>query len=133
MKVGIIAGTWDLLHPGHLVAIKTAQENCDSLIIGLHSDPSIERPEKNKPVETILERFIRLRSVIRKRDQIIPYDTEHDFLNLLRSYDIDVRFLDEEYEYQDFTGKDLDIQIAYLAREHDWSSSNLRKRIQKFK
>ncbi|AGS81165.1 TagD [Caulobacter phage Cr30] len=132
MKIGFIAGTWDLLHPGHLVAIEFAQQNCDSLIIGLQSDPSIDRHEKNKPVETILERFIRLRSIIREKDVIVPYDTEHDLLNLLKSFSINIRFLDAEYEKKDFTGKDLDIEIDYLAREHDWSSSNLRKRIKIF-
>ena len=108
-----------------------AKENCDRLVVALQSDPTIDRPEKNKPIQALSERFIQV-NACKYVDQIIPYDTEEDLYNLLTGYDWDVRFLGMDYWLRDdFTGADLDIPIHYCSRKHDYSSSGLRDRILK--
>lgn len=108
-----------------------AKENCDRLVVALQSDPTIDRPEKNKPVQALSERFIQV-NACKYVDQIIPYDTEEDLYNLLAGYDWDVRFLGDDYRSNyKFTGHDLDIAIYYCSRRHNYSSSGLRERIVK--
>jgi glycerol-3-phosphate cytidylyltransferase len=132
-RVGIVASCFDLFHAGHILMLMEAKDHCDRLIVALQSDPSVDRPEKNKPVQSLSERYIQLEAC-KYVDQIVPYDTEADLYNLLAGYDWDVRFLGMDYiDRTDFTGHDLDIPIHYCSRRHNYSSSGLRERILKAK
>ncbi len=132
-RVGIVASCFDLFHAGHVLMLLEAKENCDRLVVALQSDPTIDRPDKNKPVQGLFERFIQV-DACQYVDQVIPYDTEDDLYNLLAGYDWDVRFLGDDYRGRtDFTGSDLDIPIHYCARRHNYSSSGLRSRIENAK
>ena len=110
------------------------QNNSDYLICGLQMDPSVDRPEKNAPIQTIVERYTQLKAV-KYVDEIIPYSTEKDLEDILTMYQIDVRILGEEYKDQDFTGKDIcrkrDIDLYFNKRDHRFSSSDLRARVAK--
>lgn len=129
MRIGFTCSTFDLLHAGHVTMLKEAKRNCDYLIVGLQSDPTIDRPEKNAPVQTIVERQIQLEAV-KYVDQIVVYNTEDDLVDLLLTLPIDVRIIGEEYKGKDFTGKRIeDIEIVYNSRKHSFSSTSLRKRV----
>ena len=132
MKVGFTASTFDLLHAGHVQMLREAKEQCDYLICGLQVDPSTDRPEKNAPIQTVVERYTQLKAVSYV-DEIIPYGTEQDLEDILTMYNIDVRILGEEYRDKDFTGKDIcrrrDIDLHFNKRDHRFSSSDLRKRV----
>lgn len=132
MIVGITFSTFDLLHAGHVQMLREAKEQCDYLICGLQMDPSIDRPEKNPPVQTIVERYTQLEGV-KYVDEIIPYASEKDVEDILTMYHIDVRILGDEYKELDFTGKDIckkrGIQLYFNKRDHRFSSSDLRKRV----
>lgn len=130
--VGFTASTFDLLHAGHVSMLREAKEQCDYLICGLQLDPSKDRPEKNSPIQTIVERYTQLNAV-KYVDEIIPYSTEKDLEDILEMYHIDIRVLGEEYRDKDFTGKDIcrkrGIQLYFNKRDHRFSSSDLRKRV----
>jgi glycerol-3-phosphate cytidylyltransferase len=131
--VGFNCSTFDLFHTGHVLMLKEEKQHCDYLICGLQTDPTIDRPEtKNKPVQSVFERFIQLQSC-KYVDEIIVYETEQDLLNMMMTHDIDVRFLGEEYKNKDFTGKqwciDNDVELFYHKRRHPFSSTELRERI----
>ena len=132
MKVGITFSAFDLLHAGHVAMLRESKEQCDYLVAGLQLDPTIDRPEKNQPVQTIVERYTQLKAV-KYVDEIIPYTTEKDIEDILEMYQVDVRILGEEYKDKDFTGKDicarLSIDLYFNKRDHRFSSSDLRKRI----
>ena len=132
MKIGFTCSTFDLLHAGHIQMLREAKEQCDYLIMGLQFDPSMDRPEKNKPIQTVVESYTQLNAV-KYVDEIIPYQTESDLEDILSMYDINVRVLGEEYKEKDFTGKDIckkrGIQLYFNKREHRFSSSDLRKRV----
>lgn len=132
MKVGLTASTFDLLHAGHIAMLREAKENCDYLICGLQVDPSADRPNKNSPVQTIVERYAQL-AAVKYVDEIIVYCTEADLLDIINMYPIDVRILGEEYKDKDFTGKDecrrRNIQLYFNKRDHRFSSSGLRQRV----
>ena len=132
MKIGFTCSTFDLLHAGHIQMLREAKEQCDYLIVGLQFDPSMDRPEKNKPIQTVVERYTQLNAV-KYVDEIIPYQTEADLEDILSMYDIDVRVLGEEYKEKDFTGKDIckkrGIQLYFNKRDHRFSSSDLRTRV----
>ena len=132
MKVGLTASTFDLLHAGHIEMLREAKGECDYLICGLQIDPSIDRPEKNKPVQTVVERYTLL-SAVRFVDEIIPYLYETDLEDILQMRDIHVRILGEEYRNKDFTGRDIckarDIELHFNKRDHRFSSSGLRQRV----
>ena len=132
MRKGITFSAFDLLHSGHVDMLRQAKEQCDYLIVGLHTDPTIDRPEKNRPIQTTLERYIQLKGC-KYVDEIIPYDTEEDVRNIIYMVDPDVRIIGEDYMEQDFTGKDdckfMGIEIFYNQRKHNYSTTNLRKRI----
>jgi glycerol-3-phosphate cytidylyltransferase len=128
MKIGLVASAFDLLHVGHLALLAEAKNHCDKLVVALHVDPSLERTAKNKPIETVLERYLRLKSCL-YIDEIIPYETEVDLFNLLAILKPDVRFLGSDYEGKGFTGDALPIKVIYIKRDHNYSSSDLRKRI----
>ncbi len=132
MKVGFTCSCFDLLHAGHVQMLKEAKANCDWLVVGLQTDPTIDRPTKNKPVQSVTERYIQL-AAVRFVDELIVYATEADLLDVLKSFPINVRFIGEEYKDKDFTGKDycLDngIEIYYNRRQHSFSTTDLRKRV----
>ena len=133
MKVGITFSTFDLLHAGHIAMLRDAKEQCDYLIVGLQSDPTIDRPDtKNKPVQSMFERYLQLKAV-RYVDEVIPYETEQDLKDILKTLNINVRILGEEYRDRDFTGKDIckqrDISLYFNKRDHRFSSTDLRNRI----
>jgi len=130
MKVGFTCSCFDLFHAGHVMMLKEAKAQCDYLIIGLQTDPTIDRPHKNKPIQSVLERYIQVEAC-KYVDQIIPYATEKDLLDLLTSYPIDVRIIGEEYKNQQFTGYDLPMAVYFNSRQHSFSSSELRSRTAK--
>ena len=129
---GFTAGAMDLLHAGHILMLKECKAKCDYLIVGLHTDPTIDRPFKNKPIETVEERTIRLQGC-KYVDKILTYDTEADLYNLLKELKPDVRFVGEDWKGKHFTGDELPIKVVYNSRDHDFSSSNLRMRIKNAK
>lgn len=132
MKTGFTCSAFDLLHAGHVAMLREAKSQCDYLICGLQTDPSVDRPTKNKPVQTIVERYVQL-AAVRYVDEIVPYATEADLEDILNMYPIDVRILGEEYKDKDFTGRDIckkrGIDLYFNRREHRFSTSDLRKRI----
>jgi len=130
--VGFTCSTFDLLHAGHILMLAEAKSICDYLIVGVQSDPTIDRPEvKNKPVQSIVERYVQL-SAVKFIDEIIVYDTEKDLEDLLMFLPITLRIIGEEYRDKTFTGKniceDRGIKIFYNSRTHRFSSSELRQR-----
>ena len=127
--IGFTCSCFDLFHAGHVMMLKEAKEQCDYLIVGLQTDPTLDRPEKNKPIQSVLERFMQVDGC-RYVDQIIPYSTEKDLMDLLTSYKIDVRILGEEYRNKPFTGYKLPMEIYYNSRNHSFSTSELRNRIE---
>ena len=130
-KVGFTAGAFDLCHAGHMLMFEEAREQCDYLIVGLHTDPSLDRPDhKNKPVMSVEERMIILRG-IKYIDEVITYDTEADLLKLLseNTLNIDVRILGVEYKEKPFTGRDLPMPIYFNTRDHGYSTTELRSRV----
>ena len=152
--IGFIAGCFDLIHPGYIAAFKEARSVCGYLKVGLHNDPSIERPEKAKPVLSLRDRKEILQSIIYV-DEVITYDTEEDLLSILKSEIqvfnfpslakwslakqkplilkkpiINVRFLGDDYKDRtDYTGYGLDLDIHFLSRGHGWSATGLREKI----
>ena len=132
MKVGLTASTFDLLHAGHIEMLREAKLQCDYLICALQIDPSVDRPSKNKPAQTIVERYTQLQAV-RFVDEIIPYLHEKDLEDILNMRTINVRILGEEYRDKEFTGRDIckkrDVELYFNKRDHRFSSSDLRKRI----
>ena len=134
MKVGITFSTFDLLHAGHISMLREAKGQCDYLICGLQLDPSIDRADKNAPIQTVVERYTQLKGV-EYVDEIIPYVLEQDVLDILRSFKVDVRIIGEEYKNIDFTGKEYckekGIEIHYNSREHRFSSTEIKARLKK--
>ena len=133
MKTGITFSTFDLLHTGHIAMLAEAKSVCDYLVCGLHVDPQVERPNKNKPIQSVVERYIQLSSV-QYVDEVIPYNLEKDLHDILLTYPIDVRIIGADYKDVEFSGKDIcltkGIEIYYNKRSHNFSSTELRKRIQ---
>ena len=129
-KTGVIAGNFDVIHPGYIHLFNECKEFCTELIILLHEDPSIERPEKLKPILNLDERKMILSSLT-QIDQIIPYKLEVDLYQLLSNLDIDIRFLGDDYKTKLFTGDDLNIPIHFLDRSHGWSTTRFKNKIDK--
>lgn len=127
-KTGFTCSSFDLFHAGHVLMLAEAKSQCDYLIVGLQTDPTIDRPEKNKPVQSIFERFIQVEAC-KYVDMVIPYASEVDLLNILHSIHIDIRILGEEYSNRSFTGDDLSIELYFNKRNHTFSTTELRKRI----
>jgi len=130
--IGFTCSTFDLLHAGHILMLAECKTVCDYLIVAVQSDPAIDRPDsKNKPVQSIVERYVQL-SAVKFIDEIIVYDTEKDLEDLLMFLPITVRIIGEEYKDKEFTGKqiceDRGINIWYNKRSHRFSSSELRNR-----
>ena len=132
MVVGLTASTFDLLHAGHIEMLRDARAQCDYLICCLQIDPSVDRKEKNKPVQSIVERYTQLQAV-RFVDEIIPYLYEKDLEDILQMRQIDIRILGEEYKDKTFTGRAIyasrGIELYYNKRDHRFSTSDLRKRV----
>lgn len=131
---GITFSCFDLLHAGHIRMLAEAKTQCDYLIVGLQTDPTIDRPEKNKPTQTVVERYIQLQGC-KYVDEIIPYTTEKDLEDILKLYKIDVRIIGDEYKDKQFTGRDFceeqGIRLYFNARHHRFSSTNLRQEVYK--
>jgi glycerol-3-phosphate cytidylyltransferase len=130
--VGFTCSTFDLLHAGHILMLAECKQICDYLIVGVQSDPTIDRPgTKNKPVQSIVERYVQL-SAVKFVDEIIVYNTEKDLEDMLMFLPISVRIIGEEYKDKDFTGKQIceerGIKIWFNSRSHRFSSSELRQR-----
>lgn len=132
MIIGLTASTFDLLHAGHIEMLREAKSQCDYLICALQIDPSVDRPEKNKPVQTVVERYTQL-DAVKFVDEIIPYLHEADLEDILQMRSITVRVLGDEYRERDFTGRDIckarDIDLYFNNRDHRFSSSDLRRRV----
>lgn len=133
LKVGFTASAFDLLHAGHISMLEDAKHQCDYLIVALQNDPTQDRPTKNKPIQSIVERFIQLKAV-RYVDEVIVYNTEKDLEDLLLMLPMDLRILGEEYKDSNFTGKDIcvsrGIELYFNKRRHSFSTSDLRKRVE---
>lgn len=132
MKTGIVASSFDLLHAGHVLMLKEAKLQCDHLIAALQTDPTIDRPQKNKPIQGVFERFVQLQGC-KYVDEIVVYATEKELVDIILSYPIDIRILGEEYRNIDFTGKqeciNRGIEIYFNKRDHNFSSTALRNAI----
>ena len=133
MKIGFNCSSFDLFHAGHVTMLKMEKDLCDWLIVALQVDPTIDRPGiKNKPTQSVYERYVQLQGC-RYVDEILVYETEEDLLNMIKTQRMDIRFLSEEYENRDFTGKqyciDNGIEIHYHKRQHKYSSTELRNRV----
>ena len=126
--VGVVAGSFDVIHPGYIYMFDECKKHCDILLLLLHEVPSIERPEKIKPILNLPERNMILSSM-KQIDKIIPYQTEKDLYHILVNEQIDIRFLGDDYKDKSFTGDDLDIPIHYLDRSHGWSTTKFKKLI----
>jgi glycerol-3-phosphate cytidylyltransferase len=132
MSTGFTCSAFDLLHAGHVEMLRECKEHCDWLIVGLHVNPRVDRPDKNKPVQSVYERMIQLRGC-KYVDEIIPYETEEDLINLLAIEPINVRFVGVEYKDTYLTGQDIcekrGIEIMFNNRYHGYSSTELRSRL----
>lgn len=129
MRIGFTCSTFDLFHAGHVMMLKEAKTKCDYLIVGLQMDPTIDRPTtKNKPIQTVLERFIQVQAC-KFVDEIIPYATEKELMDILTSYPIDVRIIGEEYRDKQFTGYQLPMEVYFNSRQHSFSTTELRQRV----
>lgn len=132
MKIGITFSAFGLLHAEHIKMLEEAKRHCDYLIVGLQTDPTLDRPEKNQPTQTVVERYIQLKGC-KFVDEIVPYGTEQDLEDILRSFKIDVRMVGDEYRNQDFTGRMYceakEIELYFNTRDHRFSSSGLRNEV----
>lgn len=128
LKIGFTASTFDLFHAGHIMMLKEAKQQCDYLIVGLQSDPTVDRDWKNKPVQSLFERFVQLQAC-KYVDEIVPYTTEKELMDILLSYSIDVRIIGEEYRDKQFTGFNLPMEVYFNSRQHSFSTTELRNRV----
>ena len=130
-KIGITCSTFDLLHAGHVVMLEEAKRHCDYLVAALQVDPTVDRPKKNKPIQSVVERQIQL-SAVRFVDEIVVYNTEKELDDIFLTLPINVRIIGEEYKDKDFTAKKIcykrKIEIIYNKRDHSFSSTDLKKR-----
>ena len=128
MRTGFTCSTFDLFHAGHIMMLREAKEQCDYLIVGLQTDPTIDRPEKNTPIQSVFERYIQLLACVYV-DEVVVYATEKELRDVLLSYPIDVRILGKEYEGKKFTGYDIDMEYYFNERKHSFSTTELRQRV----
>ena len=132
MKVGITFSAFDLFHAGHVKMLEEAKTKCDYLIVGLQTDPTLDRPDKNKPTQTVVERYIQLKGC-KFVDEIVPYATEQDLEDILQSFQIDLRIVGDEYLEKPFTGRtyceEKGIELYFNTRDHRFSSSGLRNEV----
>lgn len=128
MKIGVIAGNFDVLHPGYIKMFQECKKHCTRLIVLLHEDPSIERPDKSKPILSLDERREMLYS-LNMIDDVVTYATEDTLWAFLKGFNPDIRFLGDDYIGKEFTGNDLAIPIHYINRDHGWSTTKYKKLI----
>lgn len=128
MKIGFTCSCFDLFHAGHVIMLKEAKTQCDYLIVGLQTDPTVDREWKNKPIQSTFERFVQLQAC-KYVDEIVPYTTEKELQDILTSYPIDVRIIGEEYRDKQFTGYNLPMQVYFNSRQHSFSTTELRQRV----
>ena len=128
MIKGVIAGNFDVIHPGYIKTFRECKENCDHFTVLLHSDPTIERPNKLKPILSVDER-IEILSSIKYIDDIKVYTYEEELIKLLEDNKFNIRFLGDDYIGKSFTGIELNIDIHYLKRNHGWSTTKFKKLI----
>lgn len=128
MTVGFTCGSFDLLHPGHALMLEEAKSHCDKLVVGVQVDPTIDRPQKNKPIMSLDERLIMVRSM-RWVDAVHTYETEAGLLTLLDIVKPDVRIVGADWKGKQFTGWQLPIRVIFNTRGHAYSSSALRDRV----
>ena len=132
MIKGITFGAFDLFHAGHVLMFEEAKTVCEHLIVCIQTDPSIDRKNKNSPVQSIVERQIQV-SGCRYVDEVLIYDSEQDVLDILSTKEWDIRIIGDEYKDKDFTGKDecrnRGIELYFNKRDHIFSSSDLRRRV----
>jgi glycerol-3-phosphate cytidylyltransferase len=130
-RIGFTCSAFDLLHAGHIVMLAEAKDQCDFLVVGLLSDPTNDRPTtKNKPVQSMFERWLQLQAV-QYVDLVIPFSAEQDIIDMLLIIQPDVRIVGSEYKNTQFTGSDLSTHVHFNNRKHSFSSSELRKRIER--
>ena len=129
-KVGVTVGAFDLCHAGHVLMFKEAKEVCDYLVVGLHSDPTLDRPEKNQPIMSLEERKIILEG-IKYIDEIFVYDTEAQLYEILEhnEFGIDIRIIGADWKGKPYTGHDLPLEMYFNERDHGFSTTALRRRI----
>jgi len=129
-KVGVTVGAFDLCHAGHMLVFKECKTVCDYLIVGLHSDPSLDRSDKNKPIMSLEERRVILQSV-KYIDEIFEYDTEAQLYDILKKneYGFDIRIIGADWKGKPYTGHDLPIPVYFNQRDHGFSTTALRRRI----
>ena len=128
-KIGFTCSCWDLLHAGHNLFLLDSYNNCDILVVGLQTDPTIDRPEKNKPIQSFKERQIQIESC-RWVSYYFEYSTEKSLYDSMCELRPDIRFLGDDYIGKKYTGDDLNIEIFYHERSsHNYSTTNLRKLI----
>jgi glycerol-3-phosphate cytidylyltransferase len=125
VKVGLIAGSFDVIHPGYIYTFRKAKDHCDYLVVALQTDPTIERPNKIKPILSWEERQETLLS-IRYIDEVIKYTTELDLINILKTCQYNVRILGDDYMQKYATGQEYSDQIAYIDRDHGWSTTKFK-------
>ncbi|MFL9831779.1 adenylyltransferase/cytidyltransferase family protein [Flavobacterium sp. ST-87] len=132
MKTGITFSAFDLLHAGHVKMLEEAKQHCDYLIVGLQTDPTIDRPTKNKPTQSVVERYIQLKAC-KFVDEIVPYATEQDLEDILKSFTLHLRIVGDEYKERDFTGRSYcekkGIELYFNTRDHRFSSTSLRQEV----
>jgi len=128
MTTGFTCSTFDLFHAGHIMMLKEAREQCDYLLVGLQTDPTIDRKEKNKPIQSVFERFVQLKAC-KYVDEVVVYATEKELRDILLSYPIDVRILGDEYQGKEFTGHDISMRFYFNSRRHSFSTTELRQRV----
>lgn len=128
MLKGFTCGSFDLLHPGHIIMFNDCKTVCDHLIIGVQSDPTLDRTWKNKPIQTLEERILMVKA-LKAVDEVITYETEDDLYQILKTSNFDVRIIGSDWEGKKYTGWDLPIKVYFHRRDHTWSTSELRKRV----
>jgi glycerol-3-phosphate cytidylyltransferase len=128
MKTGIIAGNFDIIHPGYVAMFKECKDNCDKFVVLLHSDPSIERPNKLKPILSTEER-VEMLKCFRQIDDVLTYSLESELHELISLLKPDIRFLGDDYKEKDYTGKDLNIPVHWIGRDHGWSTTKFKLKI----
>ena len=126
--IGFTCGAFDVLHTGHVLMLEEAKSKCDYLVVGVQSNPNLDRPDKNKPVQSLEERILTVKA-LRYVDDIVLYDTEAELVELLTELNPDIRILGADWAGKEYTGHDLDIPAHFNKRDHNWSSSSLRRRI----
>jgi glycerol-3-phosphate cytidylyltransferase len=128
MRTGFTCSTFDLFHAGHIMMLKEAREQCDYLLVGLQTDPTLDRKEKNTPIQSVFERFVQLKAC-KYVDEVVVYATEKELRDILLSYPINVRILGEEYRDKEFTGYDIPMEFYFNNRRHSFSTTELRQRV----